>query len=116
MCRTPGRAPKRFAFIDVVLSMVDSGDKATDIVREWIVGAYGEKVLPVEIPITNATSTASKTFGTVYDLILPGTSKERTVASSRTFKRAFESYERLVELIEGQVQDFWVMQTMEIAA
>ncbi len=116
ICKSPGRASKRFAFVDVVLSMVDSSDSATDIVREWIVGAYGEKVLPVDIPKTSAASTASKNFGSVYDLMLPGTSAERNVASSRTFKRAFDAYERLVGLIEGQVQDFWMMQTMEAAA
>jgi chromosome partitioning protein len=116
ICKSPGRVSKRFAFIDVVLSMVDSSDSATDIVREWIIGAYGEKVLPVEIPKTSAASTASKNFGSVYDLMLPSTSTERNVANSRTFKRAFEAYERLVDLIEGQVQDFWMMQTMEVAA
>jgi len=116
LCKSPGRAPKRFAFMDVVLSMVDSADKATDVVREWIVAAYGEKVLPVEIPITNAASTASKTFGSVYDMMVPGTAAERNVASSRTFKRAFEAYERLTDLVEGQIQDFWTMQAAEVSA
>lgn len=116
LCKVPGRPLKRFSFIDVVLSMVDSSDSATDIVREWIVGAYGEKVLPVEIPKTSAVATASKNFGSIYDLMLPGTSKERNIASSRTFKRAFEAYERLVELVESQIEDFWKLQTVEAAA
>lgn len=114
ICRSPGRSPKAFAFLDVVLSMVDSSDSATDIVREWIMAAYGEKVLPVEIPKTSAASTAGKNFGSVYDQMVPGSAKERSITGSRTFKRAFEAYERLVDLVELHVQDFWKLQAQAV--
>lgn len=114
ICRSPGRPPKSFAFLDVVLSMVDSGDGATDIVREWIIAAYGEKVLPVEIPKTSAASTAGKNFGSVYDQMVPGSAKERSITASRTFKRAFDAYERLVDLVELHVQDFWKLQSQAV--
>ena len=91
---------KEFAFIDVLLSKVKSSGGSSSIVREWIAAAYAEKVLPVEIPESEAVSTASKEFGTIYD-----TSREN--ASTRTFKRAFEAYDRFVDLIEGQIQAFW---------
>lgn len=113
LCRTEGRPPKKFAFLDVVLSMVDSADGATDIVREWIMAAYGERVLPVEIPKTSAASTAGKNFGSVYDQMVPGSAKERSITGSRTFKRAFDAYERLVDTVELHIQDFWALQAQD---
>ncbi|WP_246312658.1 AAA family ATPase [Pseudaquabacterium terrae] len=91
---------KEFAFIDILLAKVEASDISSSFVREWIAAAYTDKVLPVEIPKTAAASTASAEFGTVYD-----SAPEN--ASTRTFKRAFEAYDRFVELIESQVRTFW---------
>ncbi|WKB55477.1 ParA family protein [Eleftheria terrae] len=91
---------KEFAFIDILLSKVDTNDGASTYVREWISAAYTDKVLPVEIPKAAAVSTSSAEFGTVYD-------SSPANASTRTFKRAYEAYERFVELIEDQTQAFW---------
>lgn len=91
---------KEFAFIDILLAKVEASDSSSSFVREWIAAAYTDKVLPVEIPKTAAASTASAEFGTVYD-----SSPEN--ASTRTFKRAFEAYDRFVELVESQVRTFW---------
>lgn len=88
-------AAKTFDFIDVVLSKVDSDDAATSVVRGWIANAYGEKVVPVEIPDTSTAGTASAQFGTVYD---------------QTRKRATQAYDRLVELIEEQIGTTWLQQ------
>jgi chromosome partitioning protein len=116
-CKSRGGSMKTFAFVDIVLSMVDSNSAATDIVREWMVAAYGERVLQVEIPQTSATGTASKNFGSVYDLMLPGTADDRSITSTRTFKRAFDAYQRLVVMIESQVLDHWKLQTsVEVSA
>jgi chromosome partitioning protein len=91
---------KEFAFIDILLAKVESTDQASSFVREWIAAAYTDKVLPVEIPKTAAANTSSAEFGTVYD-------SSGAHASSRTFKRAFEAYDRFVELIEDQTQAYW---------
>ncbi|WP_310734660.1 ParA family protein [Azohydromonas caseinilytica] len=91
---------KEFAFIDILPAKVESTDQASLVVREWMAAAYAEKVLPVEIPKSMAASTSSAEFGTVYDSS-PGN------AGTRTFKRAYEAYDRLVELIEDQAQTFW---------
>lgn len=91
---------KEFAFIDILLAKVESTDQASSFVREWIAAAYTDKVLPVEIPKTAAASTSSAEFGTVYD-------NNASHTSSRTFKRAYEAYDRFVELIEDQTQTFW---------
>ncbi len=97
---------KEFDFVNILLSKVDTGLSAI-AVREWITGAYGETVLPVEIPITSATSGSSMAFGTVYDT-------SATEIGTRTYKRAFDAYEKFVELIEGQMQIAWGRQLSEL--
>jgi chromosome partitioning protein len=94
---------KDYSFVNVLLSRVDANDSAALLVREWITDSYGKHVLPVEIPTTAAAKTAAAEFGTVYDA---------TVAqqSARTYRRAYEAYERLVEIIEGQLQRVWQSQ------
>lgn len=88
-------AVKTFEFIDVVLSKVNSDDTATAVVRDWIANAYGEKVVPVEIPDTSTAGSSSAQFGTVYD---------------QSRKRATQAYDRLVELIEEQIGTTWLRQ------
>lgn len=100
---------KSFEFIDVLLSRVESSDTASTVVRQWILEAYGEKVLPIEIPKTSATSTAGAEFGTVYDLA-------RGSINSKTFDRARDAYDRMCELVEQQVQAVWALQLNEMGA
>jgi chromosome partitioning protein len=94
---------KTFEFVDVLLSRVESNDAASSLVREWIVKGYAEKVLPVEIPKTSVTSTASSEFGTVFDL-------QRGSVNAKTFARARDAYGRMCELIEQQIRDVWALQ------
>jgi chromosome partitioning protein len=88
-------ASKTFEFIDVVLAKVNSEDAATNVVRGWIANAYGDKVVPVEIPDTSTAGSASAQFGTVYD---------------QSRKRATQAYDRLVELIGEQICTTWLRQ------
>lgn len=88
-------AKKEFDFIDIILSKVDQDDAAAPVVREWIAGAYGEKVVSVEIPKTSTAGSASAEFGTVYD-------QHRKVAT--------KAYDRLVELVEEQIGAAWLRQ------
>jgi len=94
---------KEFDFVNILLSRVDYNSASSTAVREWIGGAYGDKILPVEIPETSATKGASASFGTVYD-IAP------SEISTKTYRRAFDAYERFVELVEGQVLAAWTRQ------
>lgn len=98
---------KEFDFVSVLLSRVDSNDTSATVVREWISAAYGDIVLPVEIPKTSVTSAASAEFGTVYDA-------DVSEINARTYRRAFDAYERFVELVEGQLQVAWKRQTNEL--
>jgi chromosome partitioning protein len=94
---------KFYDFVDILLARVDANDASSSIVRGWITQAYGNLVLPVEIPKTSATSTAGVGFGTVYDT-QPGT------LDSRTYRRAFDAYERVGSLVEEQIIDAWKRQ------
>lgn len=94
---------KDFSFVNVLLSRVDANDSAAALVREWITESYGKHVLPVEIPSTAAAKTAAAEFGTVYDATV-------AQASARTYRRAYEAYERLIEITEDQLQRIWQTQ------
>ena len=95
---------KSFEFIDVLLSRVESSDAASSVVRQWIQEAYGDKVLPIEIPKTAVAATASAEFGTVYDM-------PRGSMNSKTMSRARDAYDRMCELVEQQIEAVWASQT-----
>lgn len=100
---------KEYSFVNVLLSRVDTNDSASALVREWITEAYGKHVLPMEIPSTAAAKTAAAEFGTVFD----ATTAQQ---SARTYRRAYEAYERLVEITEDQLHRVWQSQGAEIGA
>jgi len=91
---------KKFHFIDVLLSRVDRADAVSSAVRDWIVAAYGSKVLPVEIPKTAIAGIATTKFGTVYDM-------NASNAQAKTLKRAKDAYDQFVDHIEMQVFGVW---------
>jgi len=91
---------KKFHFIDVLLSRVDRSDVVSSAVRDWIIAAYGSKVLPVEIPKTAIAGIASTKFGTVYDM-------NTSNAQAKTLKRARDAYDLFVDHIEMQIQGVW---------
>ena len=76
-----GKGLKKFYFIDVVLCRVDKNVGVSALVRDWIIRAYGSKVLPVEIPKTSIADTAAAGFGTVYDLSAYTVNRKNTKAS-----------------------------------
>lgn len=87
---------KKFSFVDILLSRVDRADAVSVDVREWIVAAYGSKVLSIEIPKTSIAATASAGFGTVYDL-------DANSAQAKTLKRARDAYDQLVGHVALQI-------------
>lgn len=91
---------KSFDFINILLAKVDQSQAATPIVRDWIQKTYEGMVLPVEIPTTTVTQSASAEFGTVYDI-------SRYEGSLRTYQRAREAYDRFAELIDQQLVALW---------
>jgi len=94
---------KEFDFIHVLLSRMDSSDSSSDIVRGWIQATYKEMVLPVEIPKTTVTSSASAEFSTVYDI-------QKYDGNARTFKRARDAYDQFVNYVESSIRTAWLKQ------
>lgn len=97
---------KTFDFVDVLLARVDANDASSSVVREWITAGYANLVLPVEIPKTSLTASASAEFGTVYD-------SDPSTINTRTYRRAFDAYERVVALVEEQILSAWNRQIGE---
>ena len=93
-------APEVFDFLHVLLSRVDQADAASPAVRQWIQATYGEFVLPVEIPKTSVTSNKSAEFATVYDV-------QKYDGSAKTYKRAIDTYDRFVDLVEESIVEAW---------
>lgn len=91
---------KTFEFLHVLLSRVDQSDVAAPAVRQWIQATYGEYLLPVEVPKTTVTSSKAAEFGTVYDV-------QKYEGSAKTYKRAADAYDRVVELVEQSVVEAW---------
>lgn len=94
---------KSYDFIHVLLARVDSSDLASTLVRGWINTAYGDKVLPVEIPKTTVTSSSSAEYNTVYDIT-------KYEGNARTYKRAREAYDRLADYLEQSIRAAWAGQ------
>jgi chromosome partitioning protein len=86
--------------LHVLLSRVDQADAASPAVRQWIQATYGEFVLPVEIPKTSVTSNKSAEFATAYDV-------QKYDGSAKTYKRAIDTYDRFVDLVEESVVEAW---------
>lgn len=93
-------ANKTFDFLHVLLSRVDGLDSVVPAVRQWIQATYGEFVLPIEIPRTTVTTNKAAEFATVYDI-------QRYDGAAKTYKRAAEAYDRLVELVEQSLVSAW---------
>ena len=98
---------KTFEFIDVLLSRVETNDSASSIVRQWIIEAYGDKVLPIEIPKTSVAVAASTEFGTIYDI-------PKGTMSPKTYLRAKDAYDRFCTLVDEQIQSVWANQVEEV--
>jgi len=98
---------KHFSFINVLMTKVDNQEAMSGEVRRWIMSAYGDSVLPIEIPKTSIASTASSEFGTAYDI-------SDSMSGSKTWKRAHDAYERMIDLIEDQIVGIWAYYAKDV--
>jgi chromosome partitioning protein len=94
---------KRFDFMNILLSKVNAQDPSSAVVRDWIMTTYAAKVLPVEIPLTSVTSATATEFATVYDV-------SKWDGSAKTYARARDNYDRLVEIIDAKLVHLWCQQ------
>lgn len=101
---------KDFEFIKVVVSKVKSQTKiagkqnTTDIIKTWIRETYPEILGNNEIPLTDIVTNASAEFKTIYDIT-------RYDGSTRTYQRALEAFDSVVEELEGELQMIWSERT-----
>jgi len=102
---------KQFDFMNILLSRVDSSDATGAIVKQWIQSTYANRVsvLPMEIPKSAVTASATVEFGTVFDIT-------KYDGNARTFKRARDAYDLMVSYIETSVQSVWRGQVESKAA
>ena len=91
---------KNYAFIHVLLSRVDQADVAAPAVRHWIEAAYGEFLLPAEVPKSTVISAMAAAYATVYDI-------ERYEGSKATYRRAIEAYNAVIALVETSIVSAW---------
>lgn len=95
---------KEFDFMRIVLSKVKTAAATTDIVKTWIRQTYPELLASAELPETDIVKNASAEFKTLYDL-------SSYDGSVRTFNRALEAFDAVVDEIEAQVQATWAHRT-----
>ncbi|MGO4814027.1 ParA family protein [Cupriavidus sp. 2MCAB6] len=90
---------KRFDFINIVLTKVKA-DAVSKVVREWMVKAYGSRVLDIEIPESSVPKGASAQLSTVYDLSKPDGSVE-------AYQRFREPLDRLALHVDDKLTRAW---------
>ncbi|CAG9183894.1 ParA family protein [Cupriavidus respiraculi] len=90
---------KQFDFINIVLTKVKS-DPVSRVVREWMVKAYGNRVLGIEIPESTVPKGASAQLATVYDLSRPEGSVE-------AYNRFREPLDRLAQHVDDLFAVAW---------
>ena len=99
---------KRFDFINVLLSKVDnSSSSSAPVVRSWIERAYGEWVLPVEIPSSSAVGSEALEFSTIYDV-------GKWSGNNRTLTRIRDPFDRLCKLIDDKFVAKWNQSAVKV--
>ncbi|WP_249363130.1 AAA family ATPase [Burkholderia sp. 4M9327F10] len=90
---------KRYDFVNVVLTK-SKNDDVSRVVKGWLQKAYGDRVLPMEIPESSVPKGASAQLSTVYDLSRPD-------GSAAAYHRYKEPLDRLAEHLDAQFISAW---------
>ncbi|WP_126447914.1 AAA family ATPase [Sulfuricystis multivorans] len=92
---------KRFDFISVLLSKVDYGTTSSSrVVRAWAQRAYGDWLLPVEIPASSVVGSEALEFATVYDI-------DSWEGSKKTLSRIKDPFDAFVKIIDERTAQKW---------
>ena len=103
LCRTFAdlEPNKVFDFVSVLLSKVDNGPtSAAPIVRSWSQRAYGDWLLPVEIPLSSVVGSEAIEFATIYDV-------ESWAGGKRTLDRVREPFDEFCKLLDEEFSSKW---------
>lgn len=92
---------KRFDFISVLLSKVDYGTTSSSpVVRAWAQRAYGDWLMPVEIPASSVVGSEALEFATVYDI-------DAWEGSKKTLTRIRDPFDAFVKIIDDRAVQKW---------
>ncbi|MFC7516064.1 AAA family ATPase [Herbaspirillum sp. GCM10030257] len=91
---------KEFEFIKIFLSKVKETASTTNAVRGWIRQTYPDILGTSEVLESDVVKNASAQFKTVYDL-------SNYEGSARTYNRALEAFDGLVDELEEEVTAVW---------
>lgn len=92
---------KKFDFISVLLSKVDYGaSSSAPVVRAWAQRAYGDWMIPVEIPASSVVGSEALEFATVYDI-------DKWEGSAKTLARIRDPFDLFCKLIDDQFVEKW---------
>lgn len=95
---------KKFDFISVLLSKVDYGTSSSSpVVRAWAQRAYGDWLLPVEIPASSVVGSEALEFATVYDI-------DAWEGSKKTLSRIRDPFDAFVKIIDDRAVQKWSKQ------
>jgi chromosome partitioning protein len=103
LCRTFAELEpnKAFDFVSVLLSKVDNGPaSAAPIVRSWSQRAYGDWLLPVEIPMSSVVGSEALEFATIYDI-------ESWSGGKKTLDRIREPFDQFCRLVDDEFTTKW---------
>ena len=107
LCRTFSEleSNKVFDFISILLTKVDNGPaSAAPIVRSWSQRAYGDWLLPVEIPLSSVVSSEALEFSTIYDI-------ESWPGGKKTLDRIRDPFDDFCRLIDNEFVAKWYGRT-----
>jgi len=94
-------AGKRFDFISVLLSKVDNtATSSSPVVRAWAQRAYGDWLLPVEIPASSVVGSEALEFATVYDI-------DAWEGSKKTLNRIRDPFDAFVKIVDDRTVQKW---------
>ncbi len=103
LCRTFAdlEPNKVFDFVSVLLSKVDNGPtSAAPIVRSWSQRAYGDWLLPVEIPLSSVVGSEAIEFATIYDV-------ESWSGGKKTLDRIREPFDEFCKVLDEEFSVKW---------
>jgi chromosome partitioning protein len=103
LCRTFAdlEPTKAFDFVSVLLSKVDNGpSSAAPIVRSWSQRAYGDWLLPVEIPMSSVVGSEALEFATIYDI-------DTWAGSKKTLDRIRDPFDQFCQILDDEFTAKW---------
>ena len=103
LCRTFAELEptKAYDFVSVLLSKVDNGlASAAPIVRSWSQRAYGDWLLPVEIPMSSVVGSEALEFSTIYDI-------ENWSGGKKTLDRIRDPFDTFCKLVDDEFAAKW---------